>query len=523
MTPADHLLQFQGLNLARLLLDRAQRRGDHPLLVWAPHDGEADVWTYRRFADKVARVAGGLAARGVRPGDRVLVQLENCPEFLLVLFACAHLGAVCVPVNAMAAGQEVAYLADAVQAVGAVTQPSLAGALAAHATGLRWIVATDHDGGRPAETPAGVDPADRFERLDAEPIAAAAHDPAAPLLVMFTSGTTSRPKGVAWTHANALWSARLGAQQQGLVASDVFQVFLPLFHVVGLSWSVLPALWAGATVVLQPKFSASRFWPVAVRHRCTVASQVIFTANVLMEQPVPAHCFRQWCNALWLPEQAQRFGLSVLSAWGMTELVAQGIVGDPAMPPPRGAIGRPSVGYGVRVENDRGDPAAPGEIGRLLVKGVAGVSLFAGYWGDEQATREAFDDRGYFVTGDMVTLEADGSIRFSDRRKDLIKVGGEGVSAAEIERVIRAVPDVAEVAVVARPDPLYGEVPVAFVRAAQEDSTGLPEAVLAACRAGLGKFKVPRDVKVVPDLPRIGVGKVSKAELRKWAAEGGPP
>lgn len=522
MTFSDALLQFARLDAATLLQQRALQRGAHPFLHWATFDdAAAQTWTYAQFADDVARVAGGLRARGVQPGQRVMMHLENCPELLITWFACAHIGAVCVPTNAMAAGPELAYMAELTEAVGAVTQPRFAAKLAIHCPGLTWLAVTATDAGTPCE--AGTSPAasDRFDALRASPPALLrAPDASQPLSILFTSGTTSRPKGVLWTHANALWAARLGATQQGFRADDIVQVFLPLFHVVGLSWSVLPTLWAGATVVLQPKFSVTHYWPTALRYRSTIGSHVIFSGNVLAGQPVPeGHAFRQWCNALSLPDHEARFGVKVQGAWGMTEMVAQGIVGDLWAPQRPGSIGRPSVGYGIRIENDRGDACRPGETGSLLVKGVPGVSLFAEYFRNPQATGDAFDEEGYFRTGDSVTLHEDGSIQFSDRNKDLIKVGGEGVSAAEVERVIATVDGVAHVAVVSRPDASLGEVAVAYVIAqGQVPADGsLESAITATCRRELAKFKVPRAVFLVEDFPRISVGKVSKVKLRDMA------
>ncbi|WP_338617010.1 AMP-binding protein [Pigmentiphaga sp. CHJ604] len=523
MTHQDALLQFTGHDLATLLRRKAAERPGHPFLTWAPEPGVSRTWTYAEFAGQVASLAGGLERRGVRVGDRVLMHLENCPEFLLTYFACAHLGAVCVPTNAMAAGPELAYFAELTEACGAVTHPKFAAKIRGHCPGLKWLAITDDDAGQPADAATAPRPDERHAALLAAPAPQRPPDAAAPLSVLFTSGTTSRPKGVAWTHANALWAGRLGAMQHGLRGDDVFQVFLPLFHVVGLSWSVFPALWAGASIVLQPRFSASRYWPVALEHRSTVGSHVIFSANVLAGMPVPrGHAFRQWCNALWLPEHEAHFGIRMMGAWGMTEMVAQGIVTDPWSPPRPGAIGRPSAGYGVRIVDDRGRDCLPGERGNLLVRGIRGITLFAEYFGNAQATRDAFDDDGYFRTGDSVLLHEDGSIQFGDRAKDLLKVGGEGVSAAEIERVIRTVPRVSEVAVVGRPDAAYGEVPVAFVRLPADGGvTGLADAIVEACRRELAKYKVPREVVFVEDFPRIGVGKISKARLRELAAAPG--
>lgn len=279
---------------------------------------------------------------------------------------------------------------------------------------------------------------------------------------------------------------------------------------------MLSAFWAGVTVVLQPKFSASRFWPVALAHGSTVTSHVQFTTSVMAQHPVPeGHRFRQWGASTWMPEQEAYFRARMLGWWGMTEVITQGIVGDLYAPQRPRTIGRPSTGLQAKVVDDDGHPVAPGSTGNLLVKGVRGVSLFAEYYGNPQATAEAFDADGYFRTGDRVTLHEDGWIQFADRVKDMIKVGGEGVSGAEIERTIAAVAGVKETAVVAKPDPVYGEIAVAFVVLkddAPEDTTARIE---AHCKASLAKFKVPREI-IVTDSIRTGtLGKISKAELRQ--------
>lgn len=491
--------RYTGLDIPTLLRARARERGSHPFLQWVPFEGPGRNWSYAQFADDAARIAGGLAARGVAPGDRVIVHMENCPELLLAWFACAHLGAVCVNTNAASAGPEVEYFARMTDAVGAITQPQFEPLFAAHCPGLRWLATTGRD----------------FERMRSEPLPARRPEDDAPATIMFTSGTTSRPKGVLWTHANALWGAQTGALQLGLRPEDIYQVFLPLCHVVGLSWSVLAAFWAGATVVLQPKFSASRFWPVALEHGSTVASHVQFTAAVMAQQPVPAsHRFRLWGTSAWIPEQEAHFRAKMLGWWGMTEVITQGIVGDLHAPQRPRSIGRPSPGLEIRIADDEGLPVVAGETGNLLVKGVRGETLFAGYFGNPEATAEAFDAEGYFRTGDRVTLHEDGSLQFADRMKDMIKVGGEGVSGAEIERVVLAVEGVKETAVVAKPDPVYGEVAIAFVVLQAGAPADLPERVLAHCAASLAKFKVPREVIVTDSIRRGTLGKISKAELR---------
>src|SRR5690606_24378825 len=196
MTPSSHPVNpFAAVDLAALLANPARQRGNHPFLIWSPFDGPTQTWSYAHFAETVARLAGGMAARGVKPGDRVLVQLENCPEALLTLFACAHLGAIHVPVNAMPAGPELAWYASFTGSVGAVTQPRLAAAIASHCPDLRWLAITETDAGSPAAANTLPERAQSFKALYGEALPARAPDPDAPALIMFTSGTTSRPKG----------------------------------------------------------------------------------------------------------------------------------------------------------------------------------------------------------------------------------------------------------------------------------------------------------------------------------------
>ena len=509
---------FERQTVASLLETRAAVSPDAPFLVFAPFEGNARRWSYGEFAADVARVAGGLAALGVARGDRIVVLLDNCPEALLVFFACAWLGAVCVPVNASSSPSEFASFVARTAAVGVVTQPKLDDVAHAGVT-TQWRVVTATDAGA---APRAVRPgAIAFDALHREALPRRPVASQAPAAVLFTSGTTSRPKGVVWTHANVLWGARMGALQEGLRSDDVHLVFLPLFHVVGLTWSILPSMWVGASAVLQPRFSASRFWQAALEHRCTWASMVPFCTAVLAKHPVPErHHFRCWGHAVFSSEYERRFRVKLLGWWGMTEIVTQGVVGDPNLPQVDGSIGRPSVGYDIAILDEQGAPAACGETGELCVRGRRGVSLFLEYLDDPDATRQAFDAHGYFRTGDRVTQRADGTIRFVDRIKDVIKVGGENVAAPEVERVIAAISGVAEVAVVAKRDPELGEVPVAFVKAgASAEAAGdLAAAVLATCRRELARFKVPREVFLVDDFPRVAIGKIAKAELRRRLA-----
>ena len=507
---------FAGQDLPWLLAARARLRPDHPFLVWAPFAGPAETWTYARFHDDVGRLAAGLRRRGIGAGDPVLVHLENTPELLLATFALAELGAIAVLTNTRAAGDEVAYFAAHSRSVAAVTQPGLAELVHRAAPRLRWIAVTAHDAGIPAAAPRG----DAFAALFAETAAdrpQRAPDPALPVLVLYTSGTTSRPKGVVWTHANALWAARVNAAHEDLRPTDVHQIYLPLFHANALGYSLLATLWAGGTAVLQPKWSTSRFWQVAGQHGTTWVSFIWFSLRAVLEGEIPAgHGLRMIGFATSDPPAAQRLGVPCIGWWGMTETISHGIVGTPHVPNTPGAIGRPAPEYDIQIRREDGAPVVPGETGALFCRGVRGVSMFLEYLHDPAATASAFDAEGWFATGDLVTLLPDGAILFADRAKDMLKVGAENVAASEIERVVMTVPGVREAAVVGQPHPMLDEVPVAFVTLdGGVDAAPLPEAVIAACRAALADFKVPRAVHVIEDMPRATLEKIAKAELRR--------
>jgi crotonobetaine/carnitine-CoA ligase len=508
---------FAGYDVVDWLNSLAERRGDHPMIIWAPHEGPLVTWSYRRFVHDVACVAGGLAHRGIKKGDRVLVHLENCPEMIIARFACAWLGAICVGTNALAAGPEIGYFAENSGAVGGITQPKFADAVDANCRNLKWLAVTETDAGV-TPTSYTVPRSEAFQRLMAEPLPRRAPDAYLASSIMFTTGTTSRPKGVVWTHANMLWGGKVNAMQQGMRSDDVSLIFLPLYHVAGLSWNFFSTMWVGGTIVMQSKFSASRYWPLSLETRATIGSHVGFSLNAIGSMDVPKHFYRQWIMTRIEPEAQKKFGVDYLAGWGMTEVLTQAIVCDLNMTPPPLAIGRAGIGYQVRIVDEDGRDVERGGAGALLLGGVRGHSIFREYDGDEKATAEAFDENGYFRTGDRVYLRENGWIEFSDRIKDVIKVGGEGVSAAEIEMVISQIPGVAAVAVVAKPNPQYGEVPVAFVvmkpEIAEAAQAATRESMTNLCREQLAKFKVPREVIFVKELPRVGFGKISKAQLR---------
>lgn len=518
--PASHIAQlsahpFSGQDIRTLFDHQAKVRGDHAYLIWCPFTGEDRIWTYCQFRDALAAFAAGLHARGIRPGDHVMIHVDNSWEGVIAWLGTAWAGAVAVMTNTRSSADEVAYFAGHSRSVAVITQPKYAGVVRQACTQAKWIAVTATDSG---ETPTNGWPtwAIPFEAIEGNPstLPARAHDPAAPFGIQYTSGTTARPKAVLWTHANALWGARVNASHQDLRPDDVHWAAMPLFHTNAQAYSLLSAAWVGASCVLQPKFSSSRFWSVSLRHGCTWASMAPFCIKALLDQPVPEHSYRLWGYAVCDPPTDPHFHVRTIGWWGMTETISHGIVGSVHQPNVPLSIGRVAPEYELKIVNDEGRAAQPGETGDLCIRGIRGLSLFLEYFDNPQATADAFDDDGYMITGDRVRLAEDGAIIFLDRSKDMLKVGGENVAASEIERVILEVPGVAEAAVVARKHPMLDEVPVAFVIPAQRSVAGLDAAILDACKQKLADFKVPREVRVVPSFPRSTLEKVAKAQLR---------
>jgi crotonobetaine/carnitine-CoA ligase len=497
------------------LLDQwVQRRPDKLCLIWAPFTGERRTWTYRELQLQARAIASGLRQQGVRGGDCVILHLENCPEFIIAWYACAELGAVAVCTNTHSFASDVAYFASSTAAVCAITQARFAERIRESCTDLRFVAVVDDDS-VDSHDPDADRKLMRFDKLlgGAASVVQNERDPTRHLSVQFTSGTTSRPKPVLWTHANALWAGKITASHLRLRHEDVTLVFLPLFH-VNAQGSMLATHWSGGTVVLQPKFSASRFWAVSLEHRITWCSVIPFMWKAIASQPVPSHHFRFWITGAHLPKVGRRFGVHITGSWGMTETLTQVIFSDADHPGPHGTMGRVAPEYEIEVRDESGETVGLGQAGRLFIRGERGVSLFKEYYRDSEANAKAFDEKGWFDTGDIVRIDDLGWLYFIGREKDMLKVGGENVAAAEIESVIMQTRLVEECAVVGQKHYMLEEVPVAFIIPAAGAPESIKEDILRHCRENLAAFKIVRDIHLVEVLPRSMLEKVAKNELR---------
>ena len=498
--------------------DRAvSGRADETFLIFETPSGDVSRWSYGDFDQAVDRVAGTLAALGAEPGAAVHLALTNSPTFVAVWLAASRLGAWIVPSDPMGRAPELAGHIER-------TRPAVGLCAGARAGTYRAAVA---DACRNDLSVIEIDEADAtLEPFDATPLAAAER-PEAGLrdraAVMFTSGTTGRPKGVEVTQANYAFAGKVMAEAAQLVPDDRQLVVLPLFHANAQYYSFASAIWTGASVALMPAFSASGFLPAAARHSATCASLFAAPIRMILARGGPVgglrlrHCwYAQNIAADQYATVAEWFGCRPRQLYGMTETIPA-VLTDESADPHHASMGRVSAGCAVDVQDTAGCSVEPGTVGEVVVGGEPGLTLFAGYLDAPDITASSFRD-GWFLTGDRATRDDTGRHYFDGRRSDVLKVSGENVSIVEVESALAEHPAVLEAAVVGRPDEIRDEVPVAFVVAADQSAPPSVSELDAWCAERLAKAKRPARITLIEELPRTSVGKIRKFLLVEQAA-----
>ncbi|HEY6796594.1 MAG TPA: long-chain fatty acid--CoA ligase [Kineosporiaceae bacterium] len=477
--------------------------------------------TYAELSDRARRLAAVLAEAGVRRGDRVAYLGPNDIATFVTFFASGLLGAVFAPLNTRLSGPEIRYMLDDCTPAALVHATPLAETLAS-AGPLNPSVRLTLEVASPSS------PGDAFRRAvtAAQPLAEAppvALDEAA--LILYTSGTTGRPKGAVLTHGNLTWNTFNQLGHFDTVSTDRALCFSPLFHAVGLGQVSLPTLFKGGSVEVLPRFDAGTVLDLVHRHRITAFAAVPTMLQMMCEHPAWATTdlsSLRYVNygGSSVPEKVARAwldrGVQVLQGYGMTE-AAPGV----AMAIHEGSRERPvSIGMPHFFTDVAGlDAAGPvplgGEPAELLVRGP---NVFAGYLNRPEESAAAFLTGGWFRTGDVVRTDPDGWMYAVDRVKDMIISGGENIYPAEVEAVILQLDGVSSAAVVATPDERWGEVGTAFIQCAP--GADLDEATVRPhLEANLARYKIPKYLEFLPDLPRTATGKIRRNELRAVAEE----
>jgi acyl-CoA synthetase (AMP-forming)/AMP-acid ligase II len=500
------------VNWFGVLAHHAERSPDRAITVF-----EGEATTYGEMATRARALATGLHERGVGPGQVVAVLSYNCPEFIETVFAANYLGAIAMPINWRLAAAEVRYILEHSEAGALVCDEALVDLANAATTGIeptlvRASIAPDPPTGWAAlaELRATAHAVDQVP-TDADDV----HR------LMYTSGTTGRPKGVMITHANLAWKNLAHLVEFGFNADDLGLACGPLYHVGALDLTTTTLIAAGATTIIHRVFDATAVVDELEGSKVTAVWLAPAMVNAIMALPDVEQrdlsSVRVVINGgekmpIPLIERIQRVFPSAwfADAYGLTETVSGDTFLDRAnIVKKLGSVGRPCVHLELQVWDDQGQPVPAGDRGEIVMRGP---KIFKGYWRDAEATDRAFAG-GWFHTGDIGVLDNDGYLFIVDRLKDMIVSGGENIAGSEVERVLYEHDAVLEVAVVGRPDDRWGEVPVAFVVLRPGESVAAEE-LLAHCAAQLAKFKVPKDVTFLEALPRNPSGKVLKRDLR---------
>jgi len=493
--------------LGHALADKTARFPDRPFLCFEDAEGVVSPWLSWRELDRlVNRAAQFLLRRELKHGDKFNVHLGNCSEFLVFWLAAARTGTVMVPTNPTSTAEEMAYILAHSEARLAVTEARYAEACRAVRDRCPALL-------------------DVVEVRPLEPLLAGLPDTPPPITVtardevsmQYTSGTTSRPKGVLLTHANYVYGGETMAKAMRVGPDDRHLVVLPLFHAGAQLHAFIPMLLAGGSVAVMERFSASRFVEQASRHEATLAALFAAPIRMLLSQrPSPADgktrlravSYAQNITTQQFEDWHARFRAPLMQIWGMTETMSLPLMHPLDLPRKPLAMGMPVLGYECKVVDDRGHDVPPGTVGELIVRGEPGISLMKGYWKNPEATAATLRD-GWLYSGDNAWMDEDGYFFFVDRKKDMIKRAGENVSASEVEETLKQHPAVFDAAVVGVPDPLRDYAIKAYV-ILHDGARNDADELIAWCAARLSKFKVPEHVEFRTAFPRTSVGKIQK-------------
>jgi acyl-CoA synthetase (AMP-forming)/AMP-acid ligase II len=514
---------IQRINVADSLARSAAARPGHPALV----DGDRS-WTYAEFDSWVDRLARGLAARGYARGNALALASANSAEFLAVYYACGRLGVVCVPINLGWRADEVAYVLGHSSSRGIVIEAQLVGPLSDAVTKVSDVAdvivirGTGEWEAQPADR--NWSTLDEVELPGAEPVEVFVAD-RDPISYLYTSGTTSFPKGVVGTHLSIYLQSCSAALDNEWNSRDRFIAMMPMFHTAQLNAFCTPAILVGATIHVHRGFDPQRFLDTIEQSGITQVFGLPMMYRAALEHPSFAgrdlSSLRRATYAMApMPEAQIRacldgFGCGFSLLFGQTEMSPITTLFRPEHQLSHvGAVGTPITGVRVAIMGEDGELLPPGETGEIVYRAP---STMQGYLDNPEATAEAFR-HGWFHSGDVGRFGPDGMLWFTDRYKDVIKTGGENVASLEVERAVYdADPNIAEVVVIGLPHERWTEAITAVV-VPKPGTTVDPEALRTALRGRLDGYKVPKSVIVAEQLPRTSTGKIQKNVLRDMHA-----
>lgn len=500
-------------NLSVIVRESARSHPQHPAIIHA--DG---VLAYAELDDRSDRVASGLARLGIQPGDAVAVQLPNVVEFVEVLYGVLKAGAVLVPLNVLNKGPEIAYVLEHAHVKALVTHAGTAkeAARGAEEAGLEHLFVVGGGEHLPAGTQAYTDLSNAKVRTPAPYVQ---RDPGDTAVLLYTSGTTGKPKGVKLTHFQLFMNAREHTEAFAMDNDSVTIAVMPLFHALGLSGLLNATVFAGGTVVLLPKFDPTKVLEAIQEHHATILHGVPTMYHAMLHHPERTtydtsslrHCGSAGAAiaAELLDKFEVEFGVAILEMYGLTESGPLASYNRPDHRKPY-SVGTPIWGTEIQIWDDKNNELPPGKehVGELVIRGH---NTMGGYLDNDEATAQAFAG-GWLHSGDLGYRDEDGFLFIVDRKKEMIIRGGYNVYPREVEEVLYTHPSVFECAVVGAPDERLGEEVHAYV-SVKVGTVVDPQTLIDFVKDRVAAYKYPRVVHIVADLPKTATGKILKREL----------
>lgn len=512
--------------IGHVLADKAAAIGDRPFLTF-----ESSTVSYAELDQMTNRYANGFADAGVGKGDHVAVMMPNCPEFFYVLWGLAKLGAVAVPLNTAAKGELLSYfLSQSDSTMLCVSGPLLERATPALAAvpAIRTVLVHAGDAATAAAVPPGPATGDlaAFAGAPADPVKADGQVRASdPHLILYTSGTTGPSKGAVCPQSQGLAVGQQLSSISGYRPDDILYTCLPVFHGNALWYTVYTALWAEASVALYPHFSARRFWDQIRESHATVFNCLGAMANIIWQQPPsPRDREHNVRICMMVPSSRElsagfreRYGITVTSVYAMTENCAVTVFGPDEPPDKAPSAGRVRDYMSVQIVDDDGRELQPGQVGEIRIRPNERGIIMHGYYKMGDATVAATRDL-WFHTGDRGSLDEDGYLYFSDRKKEAIRRRGENISAYEVEAILCQHPGVLEAAAVPVPAELGEDDVMVYVVRAPGATVSYRE-LIEFCDQRMAYYMVPRYLSFADELPKTPSEKVEKYKLKRAAAE----
>jgi len=513
-----------GQDLRQMWDDLAELYSEKTALIFEDLQGAVSQYSYRELNEAINQTANLFHSLNVKKGDNVALHLNNCAEFLFCWFGLAKIGAIMVPINANLLQNESAFIVHQCNTSMVVTSAQFYEMYEAIRqdtnSSLKQILLINplHDVILAApvldfQALRYVQPNKliHWEDLNVEDTAE----------ILFTSGTTSKPKGVVITHYNLRFAGYYTAWQCALREDDIYLTPMPAFHIDCQCTAAMAAFSVGATFVLLEKFSAHAFWSQVCKYRATLTECIPLMIKTLMMQPQTTweteHCLREVLFYLNLSEQekdafVQRFNVRLFTSYGMTETIV-GAIGDRASDKRRWpSIGRVGMTYEAEIRDQQGNVLPAGETGEIYIKGQPGKTLFKEYYQLPEITAKALSTDGWLRTGDYGYVDEEGFFYFVERSCNMIKRNGENISCVELENIISTHPKIADVAIVGLKDSIRDEAIKAVV-VLNEGESLTEQAFFTFCECHMAKFKVPSFLEIRKSLPRSCSGKVIKKSL----------